>query len=45
MVDEYSLVQIDANDTIHQKQQHFRKLVTEVLKKRGIEIKEDENGI
>ena len=45
MVDEYSLVQIDANDTIHQKQQYFRKLVTEVLKKRGIEIKEDENGI
>ena len=45
MIDEYSLVQIDANDTIHQKQQYFRRLVTEVLKKRGIEIKEDENGI
>ena len=45
MIDEYSLVQIDANDTIHQKQQYFRKLVVDVLKKRGIEIKEEENDI
>ncbi len=45
MIDEYSLVQIDANETIHQKQKYFRELVTDVLKKRGIEIKEDENDI
>ena len=45
MIDENSLVQIDANDTIRQKQQGFRKLVVDVLKKRGIEIKEEENDI
>ena len=45
MIDEYSLTWIDANGTIHQKQQLFRKLVIDVLNKRGIEIKEDENDL
>ena len=45
MIDEYGLVKIDANETIHQKQQYFRKLVCDVLKKRGIEVKEGENDL
>ena len=38
MVDEYNLIKIDANDTIHTKQQYFRKLVEETLLKKGIKI-------
>ena len=45
MIDEYGLVKIDANDTIHQKQKYFRELVADVLKKRGIKIEDMENGI
>ena len=45
MIDEYSLTWIDANGTIHEKQQLFRKLVIDVLNKRGIEIKEDGNDL
>ena len=45
MIDEYGLIKIDANETIHQKQKYFRSLVCDVLKKRGIEIKEGENDL
>lgn len=38
MVDEYNLIKIDANDTIHTKQQYFRKLVEETLLKKGIKF-------
>jgi len=38
MVDEYGLVKMDANDTIHKKQMYFRKLVTELLNSKGINI-------
>lgn len=38
MVDEYELIKLDANDTIHSKQLYFRKLVTELLSKKGIKI-------
>ena len=38
MIDEFGLIQLDANDTIHSRQQYFRKLVMEVLDKKGIEI-------
>ena len=36
MIDEYGLVEIDANDTIHNKQLFFREKVKEVLAKKGI---------
>lgn len=45
MIDEFNLVQIDANDTIHQKQKYFRQIVSDVLRKRGIKIEDMENGI
>ena len=38
MVDEFGLVRIDANNTIHSKQVLLRKYVTELLKQKGIEI-------
>lgn len=38
MVDEYNLVKIDAVETIHQKQAHLRKIVVELLNKKGVEI-------
>ena len=38
MIDEFGLIQLDANDTIHSRQQYFRKLVMEVLDKKGIKI-------
>ena len=38
MVDEYGLVRIDANNTIHTKQVLLRKYVTELLQQKGIEI-------
>ena len=36
MVDEFGLIQIDSEDSIHVKQQYIRKKVEEVLKSRGI---------
>lgn len=38
MVDEYNLVKIDAVETIHQKQAYLRKIVVELLNKKGVEI-------
>ncbi len=38
MVDEYGLVKVDANESIHKKQMYFRKLVTELLNSKGIKI-------
>ncbi len=38
MIDEYGLVPVDANETIHKKQMYFRKLVTELLNSKGINI-------
>ncbi len=38
MIDEFGLIKLDANDTIHSKQMYFRKLVTELLSKKGIKI-------
>ena len=38
MIDEFGLIQLGANDTIHSRQQYCRKLVMEVLDKKGIKI-------
>ena len=38
MIKEYGLIEIDANDTIHNKQLFFREQVRSVLAKKGIEI-------
>ena len=38
MVDEFGLVKIDANDTIHSKQVKLRQYVTDILGKKGINI-------
>lgn len=38
MVDEYGLVKVDANESIHKKQMYFRKLVSELLNSKGIKI-------
>ena len=38
MIDEYGLVPVDASETIHKKQVYFRKLVTELLNSKGINI-------
>ena len=38
MIDEFGLIQLDANDTIHSRQQYFRKLVMELLDKKAIKI-------
>lgn len=45
MIDEYGLIKIDANESIHKKQQYFRKIVTDTLNKRGITIKESEDEL
>lgn len=41
MRDEYGLVKMDATESIHQQQIKFRKLVKEVLLKKGIELNEE----
>jgi len=38
MVDEFELVKIDANDTIHSKQKYLRELVEKLLDKKGIKL-------
>ncbi len=38
MVDEFELVKIDANDTIHSKQKYLRELVGKLLDKKGIKL-------
>ena len=38
MIDEYGLLEIDANDSIHEKQLYFRKKIKEVLAQKGIEV-------
>jgi len=45
MVDEYGLIKVDANDTIHKKQKYFREIVTKLLKQRGIKIDEAGEGL
>ncbi|MEI8377409.1 MAG: dTMP kinase [bacterium] len=41
MRDEYGLVKIDATESIHQQQIKFRKIVKEILLKKGIELNEE----
>ena len=38
MLDEFNIIKLDANDTIHKKQVEIRKLLTEILKDKGVEI-------
>jgi dTMP kinase len=38
MVDEYNLIKIDANETIHSKQLKIRNLLKEILRQKGIKI-------
>ncbi len=38
MVDEYGLVKVDANESIHKKQMYFRQIVSELLNSKGIKI-------
>ncbi len=38
MVDEYGLIKVDANESIHKKQMYFRQIVTELLNSKGIKI-------
>ena len=38
MVDEYGLVKVDANESIHKKQMYFRQVVSELLNSKGIKI-------
>ena len=38
MVDEYDLIKVDANESIHKKQMYFRQIVTELLNSKGIKI-------
>lgn len=38
MLDEFGIVKLDANDTIHKKQVEIRKMLKEILKNKGVEI-------
>ena len=38
MLDEFNIIKLDANDTIHKKQVEIRKLLTQILKDKGVEI-------
>ena len=38
MLDEFGIVRLDANDTIHKKQVEIRKMLTKILKQKGVEI-------
>ena len=38
MVDEFGLIKLDANDSIHSKQVKIRELLREVLREKGIEV-------
>ena len=38
MVDEFGLVKLDADDSIHSKQVAIRTLLREILKEKGIEV-------
>lgn len=38
MLDEYGIIKLDAMDSIHKKQVEIRKLLTEILKTKGVEI-------
>lgn len=38
MIDEFGIVKLDANDTIHKKQVEIRKLLQKILKEKGVEI-------
>ena len=38
MLDEFNIIKLDANDTIHKKQVEIRKLLTDILKDKGVEI-------
>ncbi len=38
MIDEFGIVQLDANDTIHKKQVAIRTMLREILKEKGVEI-------
>ena len=38
MLDEFGIVKLDANDTIHKKQVEIRKMLKAILKEKGVEI-------
>ena len=38
MLNEFNIIQLDANDTIHKKQVEIRKLLTDILRAKGVEI-------
>lgn len=38
MIDEFGIVQLDANDTIHKKQVAIRTMLRDILKEKGVEI-------
>lgn len=38
MIDEFGIIKLDANDTIHKKQVEIRKLLQQILKEKGVEI-------
>lgn len=38
MLDEFGIVKLDANDTIHKKQVEIRKMLGQILKEKGVEI-------
>ena len=38
MLNEFNIISLDANDTIHKKQVEIRKLLTDILKDKGVEI-------
>lgn len=38
MLKEFGIISLDANDTIHKKQVEIRKLLTDILKQKGVEV-------
>lgn len=38
MLDEFGIIKLDANDTIHKKQVEIRRMLKEILKEKGVEI-------
>ena len=38
MLKEFDIVKLDANDTIHKKQVEIRKMLTEILKAKGVRV-------
>lgn len=38
MLDEFGIVKLDANDTIHKKQVEIRKMLSQIMKEKGVEL-------